>query len=316
MAVGRAVINTVEVAINQDLKALICDPRLHPKYLLFFLTHKAPELEAKATGATVKGVTIDEIESLNIPILNLSEQRRIAGLLEQADRLRRTRRYALEISDSFLLAAFREIFGDPVKNSRGWPCVPISEVGDVQGGLQLSAKRNVLPLKKTFLRVANVQRGFLDLSEVKTIGLTKAEFHRTLLKKNDLLLVEGNGNPSEVGRAAQWNGSIQECVHQNHLIRVRCSEGAILPEFLLALLNGTRGKDYYLKHGHTTSGLVTISTGLVNNFPALLPPIKLQQRFAALAERYEHLQARQREALRQADHLFQSLLHRAFSENG
>ena len=256
----------------------------------------------------------EDLLEQRIELPSLPEQKRIAGILEQADRLRRTRRYALELSDTLLPAAFLALFGDPVRNTRGWPTCELADIADVQGGLQLSAKRNALPLKKPFLRVANVQRGFLDLTEIKLIGLTEAEYRRTILRGNDLLLVEGNGNPAEVGRAAKWDGSIPECVHQNHLIRVRCDETKILPDFLLALLNGPRGMDYYLKHGHTTSGLVTISTGLVNDFPSLLPPLDRQRHFAALVERHEHLRAKQREALRQAEHLFQSLLHRAFGE--
>lgn len=288
--------------------------QLFAPYLSRFLEGKFDYLQKNSTGATVPHVSRDVLENLALPLPSLNEQQRIAGQLEQADRLRCTRRYALELSDSFLPAAFLELFGDPVRNTKGWPVEVVSDVGEVQGGLQLSQRRNELPLKKPYLRVANVQRGYLDLSEIKEIGLTASEFERTRLQRGDLLLVEGNGNPTEVGRAAMWDGSIPECVHQNHLIRVRCQPTKLLSKFLLAQINSKRGLDYFLCHGRTTSGLVTISTGLVNDFPALVPPLPLQQKFAALVKRHEHLRATQREALRQAEHLFQTLLHKAFSE--
>jgi type I restriction enzyme, S subunit len=153
----------------------------------------------------------------------------------------------------------------------------------------------------------------INLTDLRLIGLTEAEFQRTVLLKDDLLLVEGNGNPAEVGRAGKWDGSVPDCVHQNHLIRVRCDQSIILPIFFLYLLNSIRGMNYYLTQGRTTSGLVTISTGLVNDFPALIPPLSLQNEFQAIVSTHERLRATHVEALRQADHLFQTLLHQAFS---
>jgi type I restriction enzyme, S subunit len=271
------------------------------------------QVERVARGTTRSRITRTELGEIRIPLPSLREQQRIAGLLEQAERLRRTRRYALQMCDELLPAAFLEMFGDPVRNSRSWPVRLVSEVGEVQGGLQQIARREALPLKKPFLRVANVQRGVLDLADIRLIGLTEAEFSRTMLQKGDLLLVEGNGNPSEVGRAGMWDGSIDECVHQNHLIRIRCDKAHILPVFLLALLNSKRGTEYYLKHGRTTSGLVTISTGLVNDFPTLVPPLQHQRSFAETVTIYERLRAIHAEALRQAEHLSQTLLHQVFS---
>jgi type I restriction enzyme, S subunit len=128
-----------------------------------------------------------------------------------------------------------------------------------------------------------------------------------------VLLVDGNGNPNEVGRGAVWQEAIPDCVHQNHLIRARCNPAQILPEFLLALINGSEGREYFLRAGKTTSGLFTISTGVVNSWPIMLPPLAAQREFAALVNRFESLRRVHREALRQAEHLFQTLLHRAFT---
>jgi type I restriction enzyme S subunit len=151
------------------------------------------------------------------------------------------------------------------------------------------------------------------LNEIKMINLTENEFHRTVLKVSDLLLVEGNGNPEEIGRASIWGGEIENCVHQNHLIRVRPNISLVHPLFLLEYLNGPLGKSYFLTSGKSTSGLATISTSTVKNCPILVPPLPLQQEFAARVHEVremEKLQARSRQRL---DDLFQSLLHRAFA---
>lgn len=128
MSVGKATLNQIDLAINQDLKALLCRSELLPEYLTFFLASAAPRLEAKATGATVKGITIDEIQELDLPLPSLPEQRRIAAMLEQADQLRRTRHYAIELSDSFLPAAFLKMFGEPVGNPKGWEKKALEEI--------------------------------------------------------------------------------------------------------------------------------------------------------------------------------------------
>ena len=229
----------------------------------------------------------------------------------RADRLRRTRRYGQRLSDSYLQSVFLEMFGDPVSNPKGWETLPIEKTCDVQGGLQLSQRRELLSLKAPYLRVANVYRNHLDLSEVKMIGLTEDEFQRVCLQKDDVLVVEGHGNSKEIGRCALWDGSIAECVHQNHLIRMRVKSSDIAPTYLSYYMN-IGGGAYFERTSNTTSGLNTISTGIVKRCPLVFPPLSLQQKFATIVQRFERLRSQQREADRQAEHLFQSILHRAF----
>jgi type I restriction enzyme S subunit len=307
MAVGRAVINTVAVAINQDLKALICNPRLHPKYLLFFLTHKAPELEAKATGATVKGITIDEIESLNIPIPNLSQQRRIAGLLEQADRLRRTRRYALELSDAFLPAVFRELFGDPIKNDKDWHVAALGEYIDFltsgsRGWASYYAERG-----DAFIRIQNVGRGRMLLDDLTyVVAPRNAEATRTLVKSGDVLL----SITADLGRSAAIPDGFPPAFVNQHLAIIRQTE--LNPVFLATLLSCDAAQAMW-----GTIDRAAVKSGLnfddIRGFHVITPPMSSQQHFAELVARHELLKAGQREALRQADHFFYSLLHRAFN---
>jgi type I restriction enzyme, S subunit len=120
-------INRVPVTLNQDMKALICGERVIPDYLARALQALSSKLLQTVRGTTADNISTDVLRALEIPLPTLPEQRRIARRLEQADRLRRTRRYALETTDTFLPAAFLELFGDPVKNPRGFDHV---ELGD------------------------------------------------------------------------------------------------------------------------------------------------------------------------------------------
>ena len=117
-----------------------------------------------------------------------------------------------------------------------WKRVPLADLADIQGGIQKQPKRAPRNNSFPFLRVANVTAKGLDLSDVHAIELFGDELPRLRLRRGDLLVVEGNGSASQIGRAAVWDGSIADCVHQNHLIRVRAREG-LLPRYLGLLWN-------------------------------------------------------------------------------
>lgn len=187
-----------------------------------------------------------------------------------------------------------------------WEKVSIGEIGEVQGGLQVTSKRSTLPLEAPYLRVANVYRNHLLLDEVKKIRLTERELKRTSLRKGDLLVVEGHGNPGEIGRVAVWNGSISPCVHQNHLIRVRLSSRAI-PAFVAAVLNSPEGRLHLQRCASTTSGLNTISASDVRSTPVVLPPLEEQLRIMEVLDRSDGLRAKRRQAIALLGDLAQSI---------
>ncbi|HEY3045116.1 MAG TPA: restriction endonuclease subunit S [Vicinamibacterales bacterium] len=219
-----------------------------------------------------------QLAAVPVPLPALSEQRHIVEILDQADCLRCLRAGADAKAESILPAIFFKMFGDPVTNPKGWRESPIDRVADVQGGLQLSEKRKG-NIDVPYLRVANVYRNRLDLSEIKTLSVTQPELDRTRLTAGDVLVVEGHGNPAEIGRCAVWDGSIDPCVHQNHLIRARPNPSRLRPYFLSRFLNSAAGRQHLLRCGKTTSGLNTITVSNVKSAVIFLPPVDLQQRF-------------------------------------
>ena len=118
----------------------------------------------------------------------------------------------------------------------GWRWTTLGQIASIQGGIQKQPKRAPKDNAFPFLRVANVMRGKLDLAEVHRVELFGDELSRLRLESGDLLIVEGNGSPSEIGRLAIWDGSIKDCVHQNHIIRCRPFNHAITP-YTLRYLN-------------------------------------------------------------------------------
>jgi type I restriction enzyme, S subunit len=316
----RPYLNKVVVAdgtgyATTELVPIRCDEAVVlPEYLGYFL--RSPEFLNFATnvvaGAKMPRMVMTEFWSYRVPLPSLLEQRRIAAILDHAEALRLQRRVALAQLDSLKQSIFLDMFGDPVTNEKSWPLSVIGAVSDVQGGLQVTTARKNLPLEVPYLRVANVYRGFLDLSEIKTIRATAAEASRTTLVKNDLLVVEGHGNPNEIGRCALWTCEVAGCIHQNHIIRLRFDSAKVVPKFACEYLNSSGGRRHLLRAGKTTSGLNTISVSNVRETPVALPPLALQKVFAARLEAIEALKVTHRAALVKLDALFASLQHRAF----
>lgn len=300
--------------LNQHIFSVRFNDEVIPSFFIYQINSKLKELIARAHGGVgLQHITKGALSSVDIVVPPLHEQERVVMLLDEADALRRLRAQADRRMKDVIPALFHEMFGDLSLGHSAWQLFPVSEIAEVQGGLQLTAKRNDLTLHRPYLRVANVQRGFLILDEMKEIGLTETEFLRTRLQAGDLLLVEGNGNPDEIGRAAMWRDELSGVVHQNHLIRVRPNPQFLDSSFLLTFINGSEGRAYFRGTGNTTSGLVTISTSKVKDCRIPVPPLPLQREFAKRMEEIRAMEAEQAASRQRLDDLFQSMLHRAFN---
>nr|WP_255427242.1 restriction endonuclease subunit S [Sphaerospermopsis sp. LEGE 00249] len=205
------------------------------------------------------------------------------------------------------------MFGDPVKNPKGWNAdKTLGEVADIVSGITKGRKLNGQSVREVpYLAVVNVQEHKLDLSVIKTIEATENEITRYRLEVNDLVLTEG-GDPDKLGRGTIWKGELPECIHQNHIFRVRINCNLIHPLFLIWLIGSQRGKKYFLKQAKQTTGIATINMTQLRGFSLLLPPLSLQKEFAKRVEAVEELKKSHRASLSELDALFTSLQHRAF----
>jgi type I restriction enzyme S subunit len=313
-AIGRRLHRGVAFG-STEFHVLRATKHVIPEWLFYFWRFPPTRKQAAVnmTGsAGQKRVPASFLKTANIPLPELSEQRRITGQLDHADHLVSTRRYALELIDTFLPAVFLKFFGDLTTNPYGWDMATIDDaIALSQYGT--SQKNNQGKRGYPILGMGNISySGTLLLDSLSHVDLDETEFKKLRLVPGDIIFNRTNSTEL-VGKTAHWDRNLN-AVLASYLVKLRL-KNSVLPEFFVALLNTAHFKKLFQDRCKKAVGQSNISPTLLKEFPIYVPPFPLQQKFAAVARRVERLRAQQREAHRQAEHLFQTLLHRAFAEN-
>lgn len=275
-----------------------------------FLQGKNNYLRSKTTGATIPHISRTALESLRIPLIDIDDQIRITTVLSKAEALIAQRKESLHLLDELLKSTFLEMFGELLMGEK--QKIKLADVASVVSGLT-KGKNNIGKMTSNvpYMRVANVQDGYLDLREIKEIEATIEEIARYQLEEGDLLLTEG-GDPDKLGRGAVWKNEINDCIYQNHIFRVRADKKRINSVFLGFLTGSSYGKKYFLKAAKQTTGIASINSTQLKNFPVIVPPLELQSQFAQIVEKVEALNAHYQASLKELENLYGSLSQRAF----
>lgn len=159
---------------------------------------------------------------------------------------------------------------DLPKLPEGWVWASLDMLGEIASGVAKGSKigADIEVREVPYLRVANVQRGFLDLSEVKTILATERDIAELTLKAGDVLFNEG-GDRDKLGRGWVWRDEVADCIHQNHVFRMRPYLPEILPE-LISHHGNTFGKTWFQNAGKQTTNLASINMTMLRMFPVPL----------------------------------------------
>jgi type I restriction enzyme S subunit len=221
---------------------------------------------------------MDVLLNLKVPIPSWEEQQRISALLSNqlsvVNHVRTTSETQLaaakELQNAYLTAIFNG------KEASHWPKYPLGKVGEIGAGITLGRRTFIEETRRLpYLRVANVKDGYLDLSDVNEIEATHTEITKCRLRYGDILLTEG-GDPDKLGRGTFWEEQLPECLHQNHIFRVRFDLKKFSPRFIALQIGSTYGKAYFLKHAKQTTGIATINQKVLAGFPLMVPPLSVQ----------------------------------------
>lgn len=168
----------------------------------------------------------------------------------------------------------------------GWQQTTLREIAEIVGGVTKDAKKALVQgLREVpYLRVANVQRGRLDLTEVKSIAASESDIQALQLMPGDILLNEG-GDRDKLGRGWIWQGQLPLCIHQNHVFRARLTSRDIDPVYVAHFTN-SMAQAYFAEQGSQTTNLASISLKKLGALPIWLPPAAEQTR---IVEKLEEL---------------------------
>jgi len=167
------------------------------------------------------------------------------------------------------------------KPPKGWKIERLDKLAEIQTGIAKGAQKEKPVVILPYLRVANVQDGHVDLTEMKTIEVPERKLNRYLLRRGDLLMTEG-GDFDKLGRGCIWEGQIEPCVHQNHVFAVRVTSSQLRNDFLEKLTASPWGRRYFLSCSKQSTNLASINTSQLKAFPVLLPPVSEQRRIATI----------------------------------
>lgn len=299
--------------INGNAMALddLDETKAYINYISYYLKYRG--LADVISGSAQPQITREGLQSVKIPLPPLSEQRRIAAILDQADALRQKRQQAIEKLDQLLQATFIDMFGDPVSNPKGWQIEPLkNNILHINNGL--SRRRKELEnVGDIVLRLQDVHYDGIHFNkELNRIPLDDSEKKRFSVDEGDILFIRVNGNPQYVGRSAVFSGYKEPIFHNDHLIRIKLSERYI-PYFLSYCFNTPQGKNIISKQIKTSAGQHTVSQGGVEIMKFYIPPIKLQEQWSKIALSIEAQKQSICKQLEKQNQLFNSLQNQAFN---
>ncbi|MCA1991964.1 MAG: restriction endonuclease subunit S, partial [Coleofasciculus sp. S288] len=271
-------------------------------YLLLFLRK---EVKARATQSAQANINLELLEPIEIPLPPLAEQKRIAAIAQKADRLRRTRRYALQLSDTYLQSVFLEMFGSPVTNPKGWDIEDIgSQIISIRYGTSSPPEyqQNGIP----FIRATNIKKGYIQPEGMVYISEHEAQkIPKCKVKAGDLIIVRSGVNTGDSAVVTE----LYDGTYAAYDLIVELPK--IQAYYYNFLINSDYGKAI-IEPLTRRAGQPHINAEQVSSLRFPLPLLPLQEKFAQIVQKFERLRTQQREADRQAEHLFQTLLHRAF----
>lgn len=269
-----------------------------PKFLPFFMQsdlfmNRAIEISVGSLSPTINWKTM-AAQTFALP--PMETQCRIVEACMASFDCTDSYRVLEDALDALLLSQSSTLFARG--NHGSSKTMTVGDIADVQYGLTINAKRQSHDRQMPYLRVANVQRFHIDLDEVKEVGVDHRD-NGCILQMDDILVVEGHADINALGRAAIWRDQIPVCLHQNHLIRIRCRD-EVDPSYVLEYVNSPAGRTYFRGRGKSTSGLNTLNSTVVREMPIPVPSLAAQRAIAAELQESRH--ALQEATARKARH--------------
>ncbi|EQA4282791.1 restriction endonuclease subunit S, partial [Cronobacter dublinensis] len=266
MALGKVAINTIDLAINQDLKALFIKDNdvVDRDYLFRWLESQSSLIESEGKGATVKGITLPFLKGLNVPIPPINEQKRIAAILDKADAIRQKREQAIKLADDFLCATFATMYGNPITNPKKWPVHLMGEIIEFKGGNQPPKSDFIFEPKQGYIRLVQIR----DFKSDKYATYIPQEKAKRIFEVDDVMIARYGPPVFQIlrGLSGSYNVALMKASPKENIRK----------GFIFYLLQLPEYHDVVVKNSERTAGQTGVNLELLNKFNVPLPPIYYQ----------------------------------------
>jgi type I restriction enzyme S subunit len=316
VGLGKVAIAGCRLAINQDIKAIYPADDIQPEYLFWFLLSKAKDIQRMGAGATVKGITLNDIKSINIPVPPHPEQRHIVDILSRAEGIIRLRREAEKKAAELIPAFFLDMFGDPAANPKEWPVASLGElvISGPQNGLYKHSSQygEGTPI----LRIDAFYDGqVVDLKSLKRVRINWEEREKFRLQPRDIVINRVN-SVEYLGKSTIIPPLDEETVFESNMMRFSVDESRVLPEFVIELLQTGYAKAHFLTNAKHAINQSSVNQQDVKSLGIPVPPLQHQRDFAGKVEQVRSIQFQQTAATAKAQASFDALLARTFNNRG
>ncbi len=298
------------VTTNQGFKNLVLHEGIDPEYVFYYLKTHKEEMQKHGSGTTFLEVSAERFSKIPIIIPPLPVQRRIVEILEQADALRHLRTEADAETQKLLQSVFYEMFGDPVRNEKGWELVKLKEIcEEVTVGIVVKPASYYVKDGVPAFRSLNIKEDALNLDNLVHISPddNNTVLSKSKLKTGDILVVR-TGNPgTSCVVPVDFNGA--NCID---LIIIRPNRDRINSQYLSKFLNSEYGKAQSLA---SNTGLAQqhLNVRNIREMIIPLPPLHLQQQFSYIKENIERNRDVQAKSKQEIERLFEGLMTVAFT---
>lgn len=316
--IGYTAIAKNPICTNQGFKSIVPKSFVNSEFLYYQLIYLRKIIQDMGSGTTFKEISAKKFGTIPVIVPPLVEQERIVARIEelfsQLDASVEDLKMAKERLTVYRQAVISMAY--PVLTDENTET--LSDIAEISGGITKGRKlENSETVSLPYLRVANVQNGYLNLTEIKKIQLKKIEIEKYLLKFGDVLYTEG-GDRDKLGRGTIWRNEIENCVHQNHIFKARVDAERALPLYIAYWSMGTSARNYFYAKGKQSVNLASINKTVLSMLPIPLVSLERQKQVVTEIEAKlsicDSIEKTVDTALQQAEALRQSILKKAFKE--
>jgi len=299
---------TEECCIGRGLAAITIENEAERNYVFHLLKAQNKELNNKGTGSTFKAIGKSVLEYVQVPVISAEQQELSMKLMDTIEQIIRQRKQELAALDELIKARFVEMFGDPIKNPKGWEVVTVGDVvKEVRYG---TSKPAVEGGKYPYLRMNNITAdGHLDLNDLKYIDIPDDEIEKCVVRKGDILFNRTN-SIELVGKTTVFDLP-EDMVIAGYIIRVRLYE-RLLPEVLSQYMNLEALKDILRSMAKGAVNQANINAQELQSIKVYIPDMELQKQFVAMKEQVNKSKVAVQKALDETQLLFNSLMQEYF----